>query len=77
MLPQDTHVFLIAFSLMDRDAFENVKTLWMPECKEYLKNAQVGMEYLQLNSQQEEVVFRCASISRKGFCHSVTVSLTL
>ena len=45
MFPKDTHVVLIAFSVVNRDTFENVETMWMPEYNKHLKNAKVLKEY--------------------------------
>lgn len=34
----DTDVFIVCFSVEDKDSLENVKTKWIPEIKEYRPN---------------------------------------
>ena len=33
----DTNVLIIAFSIVKRDSFENIKTVWMDEMKKHMK----------------------------------------
>ena len=39
---RDTDVVLMAFSIVNRDSFDNIQTAWYPEYQQYLKNAKVG-----------------------------------
>ena len=38
---KDTQVVLMAFSIVNRDSFDNIKTAWYPEYQEHLKDAQI------------------------------------
>ena len=38
---KDTNVVLMAFSIVNRDSFENIKAAWYPEFQQHMKNAQV------------------------------------
>ena len=38
---KDTQVVLMAFSIVNRDSFDNIKTAWYPEYQEHLKDAEI------------------------------------
>eukprot|EP00092_Neocalanus_flemingeri_P083776 GFUD01105165.1.p1 GENE.GFUD01105165.1~~GFUD01105165.1.p1 ORF type:complete len:189 (-),score=46.47 GFUD01105165.1:44-610(-) len=38
---KDTHVVLMAFSIVNRDSFENIENAWYPEYQQHLKDAQI------------------------------------
>eukprot|EP00092_Neocalanus_flemingeri_P103135 GFUD01131946.1.p1 GENE.GFUD01131946.1~~GFUD01131946.1.p1 ORF type:complete len:199 (-),score=47.02 GFUD01131946.1:114-710(-) len=45
---KDTDVVLMAFSIVNRDSFANIKNTWYPECQQHLKDSQivlVGTKY--------------------------------
>ena len=51
---QDTHVFLLCFSVENRDSFENIPDKWMEEVIEHSAYAKIVLVALKCDLRQEK-----------------------
>ena len=66
-----TDVLLICFSVVGPTSYENIKSQWMPEIKEYCAKAPFILVGTQIDLRKDDTTL--AKLGRATFCNSSTL----